>query len=313
MPRDRIAEITSVKGRASVPLAMSLLVNITLGELESVWHQNKAATSESLVPTSRWTTFSVVRTVTALEVFTRAWTATLIDWGTPYAENAAALDAVKKARFDFALSRAIQGKQLSIGEIIAHEISTNTLEDVAGVLSTLIGQDLFGLLENAYDRFEVEVEGKPLVPIIQDVSKVRADLARLFQTRHILVHELPLKEPVTAAEARGFVNAAQLFVNATDAALKGMTFGEYPLTQAAMTEQAWNQLDGAERDLDEFIRTRGLTDDENWKSLRTAFEHYAEALSRWGSGSGSTTPMWQAMKKRALLGEFLDQMKRELG
>ncbi len=141
MPRDRIAEITKVRERAV--LADSMLPIVALVDLEAVWNRNEIDAAEFHVPVQTWAIFSVMRCVTFLEVFVRGWTATLIDRGAPYAENAAKLDAAKKAKFDFALSRAIQGKQLSIGEIIAHEISVNCLSDIVGVFTTLAGNDLF--------------------------------------------------------------------------------------------------------------------------------------------------------------------------
>ncbi len=163
-------------------------------------------------------------------------------------------------------------------------------------------------LRDAYDRFAVEVERKPLVPIIADMDKLRAELAHLFEKRHILVHEMPLTEVVTPAEARGFVTATQQFVKATEAAFQKMLYGDYPLTQADMTQQAWDLLDEAEKKLEEFAQLNGLADDETWQHLRSALEQYAVALSTWRVGGGTSEPMEVAFKKRSLLLDFLNQV-----
>jgi hypothetical protein len=163
-------------------------------------------------------------------------------------------------------------------------------------------------LKDAYDRFAVEVEGKPLVPIIPDMDRLRAELAHLFEKRHILVHEMPLTEVVIPAEARGFVTATQQFVKATEAVFQKMLYGDYPLTQAEMTQQAWDLLNEAEKKLDEFVQMNGLADDETWQHLRSAFQQYAVALSTWRVDGGTTEPMEVALKKRNLLLDFFNQV-----
>jgi hypothetical protein len=178
MARDRVAEITSAKKRGRGSLA--ILAHFVLLELQGVGNQKPDASGHYRVPDKLWAALLVVRAVTALEVFTREWTARLIDSGTPFAENAADIDAVKKGKpFDFALSMAIQGKQLSVGELIAHDIPINSLSDILRVLTQIIGEDVVPLLKFAYDRFAVEVEGKTQVPIISDFGKLHTDLTRL--------------------------------------------------------------------------------------------------------------------------------------
>jgi hypothetical protein len=75
-----------------------------------------------------------------------------------------------------------------------------------------------------------------------------------------------------------------------------MLCGDYPLTQAEMTQQAWDRLDEAERTLDEFAHKNGLEGDETWQRLRSAFEQYAVALSTWRVDGRSGAPEEVALK-----------------
>lgn len=49
---------------------------------------------------------------------------------------------------------------------------------------------------------------------------MRRRLGRVFQVRHILVHELPKDKPYELTEIDEFLNAAAMFVEATDEELR---------------------------------------------------------------------------------------------
>lgn len=304
MARDRIAEIIGLKSRGNFHIPAQ--VQFFLAEIEAVWESNEAA-SDFVIPKQLWAASSIVRTVTCLELFVRGWAARLIDAGPPYAENAAKLTDTK---FDFALSRAIEGRLFSIGEIIAHGINTRSIEDVAGVLSTLVGSDIFMTIKDAHDRVLVEMYGKPQTPIIEDLAKVRKDLALLFKARNIIVHELPREPPATPEEARDYLKSALLFVRATEAALNKLLYGDCPLTQADMTQRAWDELDAAEAELDEFLRAHSLENDPAFLAARETFDAHARALAEALHGArGSTAPMLQAVERKRLTDELLARLR----
>ncbi|MFL5284139.1 MAG: hypothetical protein ACJ8AW_24885 [Rhodopila sp.] len=95
--------------------------------------------------------FIPIRLVTILEVFTRNWVAEIIDSGEPYTSRAA--EIVKGSlKIDFALAQALVGKQVTFGELVAHDIPVNGIGDIERVFSQLLDEPLFAHLDGVVDR-----------------------------------------------------------------------------------------------------------------------------------------------------------------
>ena len=101
-----------------------------------------------------------------------------------------------------------------------------------------MGDNLFASVSTVHDRWAVEVEGRPALPIIDDVEHLKRSLFRLFEVRHILVHEMPRRKPHTLDEVDAFLRSATLFVQALDEMLNSRFHGNSPLTQGAMNRDA---------------------------------------------------------------------------
>jgi hypothetical protein len=185
----------------------------------------------------------LIRVVTILEVFLRYWIEALIDHGAPYVERAAKLKV--DVKYDFAIARSLQGGSITLGQLIAHSLSLNRIESFATILSILLDQDLFQTISNTRDLWQVKNEGAAVEPIISDLPWVRKTLARLFEVRHILVHELPADKPHQLEEVGEFIDAAALFLNATDEELTFRLQGRYPMSQAEMTRHAGARYEAA--------------------------------------------------------------------
>jgi hypothetical protein len=125
--------------------------------------------------------FIVIRLVTILEVATRGWISRLIDHGEPFVENAASLVHASGLKFDYAITRAVHGERVTLGELVAHSISTNRLPEIERALSAVFGADIFRAIERTVDRWKHEIGGEPANPIISDLGAMRAALANLFE------------------------------------------------------------------------------------------------------------------------------------
>jgi uncharacterized protein YecT (DUF1311 family) len=177
-----------------------------------------------------------IRVVTIVEVFLRHWIETLIDHGAPYVERASNLKVDLK--YDFAIARSLQGGSITLGQLIAHSLSLNRLDSCSSILSTLLGPDLFEAISNTRDLWRVRLEGEAIGPIITDMPWVRKTLSRLFEVRHILVHEFPEKPPHPPDEVDEFLDASTALIYAVDEELAFRLQGRYPMTQAEMTRDA---------------------------------------------------------------------------
>lgn len=84
--------------------------------------------------------------VACIEGYFRKVYADLIDHGSPYKENASKLTDIK---FSIETAISLEVHSISIGEFIAHLITTNNLEDINKNISALIGDDFFKQLKAA--------------------------------------------------------------------------------------------------------------------------------------------------------------------
>jgi hypothetical protein len=89
--------------------------------------------------------FYVIRAVTLLEVFTGSNLADLIDHDRLHTDPAIQLS--KHVRIDFALVRDIQGRVITLGDILAHSTPVNSFGQIVTCIETVLGKSLRSLLE----------------------------------------------------------------------------------------------------------------------------------------------------------------------
>lgn len=301
MARDKLTEIAAIRGRGQ----------------PGAWRAKHAITElhgRSGDGFSYPASFVIIRLVTALEVFTRDWVKELVDAGEPYIGRAASL-LKGTLKIDFAVAQGLVGKQVTFGDLVAHDIPLNSIADVDRVFSHLLETSLFDRLKTVINRWDVEIVGKPPTPILSNPRETRALLGRLFELRHIHVHELPDEAHIEPETVTGFVTAAMSFCEAVDEALSTELQGDYPLTQAAMNEQAGEQAQNAEDDLKAVIARLDPTNSS--KSLRAAqeaWEGYRERQAEFRSGinsptRGSIAPMIYASEVEKITRARIDELE----
>lgn len=304
MSRDRVTEIVEVRARRGRVSRHDITRRLT--ELEKNWSQFKETPIDvrDLMP---------IRAVTLLEVFTRQWVAEMIDAGDPYVERAAAWK--RDLRFDTSVWLALHGKRVTLGELFSHQLSINSLADIESVVSALLGHSLFDQVKTVYSRLQVEIHQQPKTPIVSDLVQLRRLLVRLFEVRHIIVHELPERSPLTAEETDEFPSAALKFALAVDEVLERALYGDVPLTQFDMNEQAGASLRRIEQELADVIVDSGLSNEEEFQGVLAAVKVYTDAYAAWSSGvnnpgRGTIAPLLFAGAKESLLRDFISQLKR---
>lgn len=181
--------------------------------------------------------FYLIRSVTYLEIFTRVQVAALVDHGEQYTSRA--VELTKDKKIDFATVQGIQGRVITLGDIIAHNIPVNQFHQIVSHFEILLGVKLRPLLVNAIDRWSVEIKKKPQEPIIADYDRMAANLTRLFEVRHILCHESPRDPVYTSAEVFEFLDAAFCLAQALENILVFEKHGLVPLTQTDMNIHAF--------------------------------------------------------------------------
>ena len=300
--RDRVSEIRDIKQRQNSRSSVSFHFLLLQHQWRDLQDKNQDVTA-----------FFPIRAVTLIEVFTKRWITTLIDYGAPYDERAVPL--AKNVKLDYETMRALHGRSITLGDLISHSTSINNFEQLMNVFETLMGKDFQQSLKEAVDRFAVEFEGKPSSPIIVDFQNNAATIAHLFQIRHILVHEYPSHPAYAVEEVTVMLDAAANFTQAIEEVCSKTLHGKIPFTTLEICEsigQEWETIDNELQDvlkrLTESIDGQGrqlLADTQDkWQTFQKAQCEFRADNARGGSMAG----ILYMSEKRSLAKARLDQM-----
>ena len=196
--------------------------------------------------------FSVIRASTLLEVFSRDWVEVLLDLGTPYIGRS--MELFKDLRLDLEYASALHGRQVTLGEIAAHQLKLSSLDAHLSVFERLTDGEFRKGLPKSSNRLKSEVAKEESKPIVDDVGRVLSSVSHLLATRHILVHELPREAPYTLTEIEPLLTDLHLFVSAANEILSSCAFGAHPLTQGEMNMQASELAEDAQFNLDSTLQ-----------------------------------------------------------
>jgi len=291
-------EIIERKERQGKPRKAFELV-VKVNALLSAWSE-RVDTDEHLAE------FIVVRLVTVLEVFARMAISEMVDSdAAQFSERAHVL--VKDRKLDFLFADSISKEDLTIGDIVAHAVSISNLDGLLGTFKSLV-PDLEDELRVSHSRWTEDEERFPLEPIIKDYKQTKLAIKRLFEVRHVLVHEMPAEKPYNDGDITDFCEAVASFVSACDWITVKLIEDTIPFTQTTMTRNAVANLTKAEEDLlDVLARAEAVDEIDNDKlgksqdAWRTFAESDAELFAHQAEG-GTLYPVLYAER----LEEHLD-------
>lgn len=225
--------------------------------------------------TELWKYFPIAA-VTCLENAARWSIRHLIDSGDPYEKNAPKLVS---GQFSLQELLPLVGRKITLSELVSRLVSVNNLRDIVSSLSSLMGndennkpRDFLSELKSA-QPFDKQVgvistlEQRSLLLPNPEVTKPA--IQKLFELRHILVHELTPPDVLKTDEVLHLLHQAHDFIVAvTDFVLELGGTGSSALTQSAMTigagvrqQEARTRMNEAYKILHERL--------ENWKQKRS--------------------------------------------
>jgi uncharacterized protein YecT (DUF1311 family) len=304
--RDRIAEITEKKQRGQKAPRRFLW---EFGNLQKHWERVRATNADA-------DDFFIIRAVTLLEVFSRDYIARLIDSGSPYAENAIPLGADMK--IDIALVRAIQGRVVTLGDMIAHNVSISSFGHICSAFKTLLGDDLVPMISTVVRKIPSWKPKEVPKAIISDVKLMSKRLARLFEIRNILCHEFPRKEVYDRREITPFLSASEEFASATSIALDRLIEGDVPETMEGRIELAERELKEEEKVLAEVFQRIDSCRDKRRLRLRNkaqrTWEVFRQAQCAYSAASypSATQPLLMALEGSHLTQQRIESLRRFL-
>jgi uncharacterized protein YecT (DUF1311 family) len=255
--------------------------------------------------------FVPIRLVTILEVFLREVIAELVDGDEAVFERVDKL--VKGSKIDLAFAAHVDRRELTIGDFVAHSVSLNGVAGIMNVMDALIGR-FADRLQTVHPRWSEEAEEWPLPPIITDYDAVMGDLARLFEVRHVLTHELPSEIVFNSDELPDLIAAARTFVEATDWSVIEVLRGSVPRTQIAMNMTAGDNLRHEEEELETILKRAAALpgiDCDALHELQAAWIDFADkhaGLVASQVEGGSMYPLLWASEKAALVRDRIIQI-----
>lgn len=255
--------------------------------------------------------FITIRLVTILEVFVRDTISDLTNSREEFFERGEQL--VKGSRIDLAFVAHVNRRELTIGDFIAHSVSLNSIAAIISVLDKLL-ENFTAKLKVAHPRWTEDVNEWPLPPIVKDFDTMMASLARLFETRHVLTHELPQMPVLDPDDMSEFTAAAAAFIEATNWVVLEALRGAVPRTQTEMNNCAFDDLR-----LEEARLAATLSEVEALASINLEALHaLQEGWNRWADAQadlvasqvegGSMGPGLWAYEKTTLVQDRIDQL-----
>jgi uncharacterized protein YecT (DUF1311 family) len=235
--RDRTREILDIKQREA---RWKMYSTQSFQQLRDHWLKHRQ--DAGCLPD-----FYIIRLVTLLEVFTRRNIQELIDHDKQFTERA--IELCKTLKFDFALVRDLQGRMITLGDVISHQVPLNSFGQILNYFDALLGKSVRPLLERTENRWETEVTKQASGPIITNFQALASALNRMFEVRHILCHEIPSAIVYETADIDEFFNQAIQFVESLHWLLTFEKHGLVPLTQTDMNIAAGETFHNAESEM----------------------------------------------------------------
>jgi hypothetical protein len=196
--RDVLAEIEEIRGRMT---AVDDLDSGILKLLTIVMSTEKLKDDQE----DELHAYFVVASIAAIETYFRWQIRRLIDSGNGRFLNNIRLDDLP-IRLTHDVAVALIGKQLTVGELVAHTVGFSNFEQVAGFMTKLLATDFVRLVETTRDADHQDVS------VLKDPAQVIADVKRALELRHIICHEGHTMHSIPNSEVKQLSYSCYMFV-----------------------------------------------------------------------------------------------------
>lgn len=134
----------------------------------------------------------------------------LIDSGEPYSENVCQL---KDLHFKMESVIALQGRQVSLGEVVVNMLSLSSIDGLFSNIDTIVGYSFKNALQ-AYN-FTCPCCGQT-IKLLDAEPAVFKDVSEVFKYRNIFCHELAPNQSLPIKSAERFVQSISFFLIVVD-------------------------------------------------------------------------------------------------
>lgn len=303
--------------RTRNPTGDGTRARIALIELEMLWDDEAA---RKHVPKE----YFILRLFTIFEVISRDWIRTLLDARPNLIIRTAKLLERGNVKIDATLANAIQGKQITLGELVARTVPLSELAQCDALLSELFGMPLKErCLQTRQDRIPPHEIASHSTKSAEEYTASLNETWKTVQTicdqRHVIAHELPHQKRFTPIEPKKALAGLSEFVEAVETVIEIEINGKIAWTTVEMHQRATTAYQAAEKtetELFDEIVDQTNPDDQHHDYLeeaRRSWMRYRDACANlmsdtWRGGSGAGIVGLSAATE--LTNEFVAFLKR---
>jgi len=150
-----------------------------------------------------------ITTVACFEAYFKSMITEIIDEGEPYRSRIPKLENTVK--FDIDALTAIHKRSLSIGDIVAHSLKFNNLDQINHHISKLLEIDFLPILKQYFDDNKSKSDFEDL-----NWDEIIKSVYTTFSIRHILCHEFAETPQYTTASYINFLKNGNDFLTIVD-------------------------------------------------------------------------------------------------
>jgi hypothetical protein len=178
---DMLLEITANQETQTAQELFDELIELTNSQIDS---------SKVLDLTDEISRYIPIGLVSCIEGYFRVVYADLLNFGSPYRENASKLDT--KFSFNIEIVFALEKSSVSSGEYVAHMLQTSSLDDINNIMSILSGENFLTEFKKEFANYQKNQIQLSLFPMDDEdlANHVIVDIKRLFELRHMYAHEI---------------------------------------------------------------------------------------------------------------------------
>ncbi len=257
-----------------------------------------------------------VSLVACIETYFRMVIKDLIDFGEPYLSNAENVAGATK--IDFRALKAVHGKSITVGELVAHNIKISSLSQIEATLTTLLGNSFLDQLRIVQDRWDIEVIGNEPKPMLSEPDRVFADVSKTFELRHIICHEIASAYEIDLTDIESSFVSSISFLRASDEYISEIKFPGAPLTQTDMNIDAGNSLSERREEMSVVVeQLKSHLDDAEKRAFELSqdkWDKYCEAWADFVAGErasgGTIWPTVHAGEMEAAVKARIEQLSK---
>lgn len=304
--REIVQEIEEIRQRGRYSTTRSEL-STRLFDLERAFQRHDQSQKEL-------TKYFPVAIVACIEAYFKMAIKDMVDSGEPFLDRAQSLPSGLK--LDFSILKAVHGKAITVGEFIAHGVKLSRLDHIERAITALLGVGFLTVIRTATNRWASEFRGKPSAPILLNPDEVFNDVARTFELRHIICHEIASAYEIDHEEVERCFRNCVTFLRAANELISETIHPGAPLTQTAMNIAAGESLMEAKRRLYkacESVRSRLnqgelLAFDESQEKWQSYCDAWALFVAGERSMCGTIWPVIYAGAAHATIDRRLEEV-----